>query len=270
MKNRFLFSAALPLVLAGCLQAQVNAPSIGVAKYLDNSVHAVFGVHDNFLVRSEAIGRADAISFSDFGGLLASHGHIQLVGPSFAVLAEYDSGEATPLLNIDGQLTTAIVWLPSQAALLYWNGTTFVVTDLRDQPPGHVTSVQLASPKAAKLLVTEPGGIVSETTISLETGNVISLRVLPGVEAPAFEQGTFLLFPTEHGLEVKSGNGVLRTLPISATDVAVERMSSDWLHLTSASTNQHWVLHLNERTLEISELPAIPASPATAGNGRQQ
>jgi hypothetical protein len=271
MRHHVLFSPALPLLLAGWLQAQISAPRIGVVRYSDNSVHAVFGVHDNFVVKSEAIGSAEAISFSDFGGLVATHGHIQLIGPSSEIIAEYDAGESTPLLNVDGDLTTAIAWLPTKRALLHWNQKSFAFTELQEDLPGRVTSLRAATPITAKLLLAEAGGAVSEVTISLETGSVISLHVLPGVAAPAFAQHSFVLFHSERGLELESGSGALRALPISATDLIFERMSSDWLHLASAATKQNWVVHLNERDLELSELPALPnaslPSPATTAQG---
>lgn len=268
MKRRILFSSALSFCLAGWLPAQVNTPKIGIARYTDNSVRAVFGVHDDFVVSPQVIGSADAISFSDSGGLLAKDGHIQLIGPSSAIIAEYDSGESSPVLNVDGDLTTALAWLPAHHALLRWNGKSFVLTAVSGELLGPVTSVRLENPTTAKLLQTEAGGVVSEVTISLETGYVISLNVLPGVTGPAFRQHAFVLFHDDRGLEIVSGNRPPRTLPLPATDLTFERMSSDWVHLASASTKQNWVLHLNSTTLELSELPAPPsrslASPVTA------
>ena len=270
MRTRVFFSSALPFLLAAWLPAQVNAPKIGVARYSDNSVHAVFGLHEAFVVSAQAIGSAEAISFSDAGGLLANGGHIQLVGPSLTVLAEYESSESRPLLNIDGSLTTAIAWLPAQHALLRWNGNSFLTTEVNSALPGRVTCVRVHNPNTAQLLLVEAGGVVSEATISLDTGHLIGLGILPGVAAPAFAQHSFTLFHSDRGLEVKSENGAVRTLPISATDLMFERMSSDWVHLSSAATKQNWVLHLNERTLEVSELPALPSPSLASFNATQQ
>jgi hypothetical protein len=270
MRTRVLFSLALPFLLAGWLPAQINAPTVGVARFSDRSVHAVFGLHEAFIVSAQAIGSAEAISFSDAGGLLATGAHIQLIGPSLSVLAEYESSESKPLLNIDGGLTTAIVWLPSEHALLRWNGKSFISTEVKTSLPGRVTCVRVHNPNVAKLLLVEAGGVVSEATISLDTGHLIGLDILPGVAAPAFAQHSFILFHSDRGLEIKSANGALRTLPVSAPDLTFERMSSDWVHLSSAATKQNWVLHLNERTLELSELPALPSPSLGSLNTTEQ
>ncbi len=263
MKTRLVFFLLASVCPATWLEAQVGAPKVGVARYSDNSVHAVFGVHDDFVISAQVIGSAEAISFSDSGGLLAKNGRIQLIGPSSALVAEYESGESTPVLNVDGDLTTAIAWLPERHALLHWNGKSFVLTDVASPLLGPVTSLRLENQATAQLLVTERGGIVSEATISLETGYLISLSVLPGVGGPAFRQHSFILFHDERGLEVASGSTVPRILPVSAADLTIERMSSDWLHLASASSKQNWILHLSNTALELSELPAAPGGRVT-------
>lgn len=261
MNRPILFSSVLSFCLAACLHAQVNAPKVGIVRYSDHSVHAVFGVADDFVISPHVIASADAISFSDSGGLIANNGHIQLIGPSSTVIAEYDSGESAPVLNIDGALTTAIAWLPAQRALLRWNGKSFILTTLIGELLGPVTSVRVEN-KTAKLLQTETGGVVSEATVSLETGYLTSLDVLPGVVGPAFQQHSFVLFHDQRGLEIASGNATPRALPLTAPDLTFERMSSDWLHLASAATKQNWIVHLNSTTLELSELPAAPVSAA--------
>jgi len=50
-------------------------------------------------------------------------------------------------------------------------------------------------------------------------------------------------------------NGWRRVLPIAAGDLTIERMSSDWLHIFSASSGEHWALHLTESDLQLSQLP---------------
>lgn len=263
MRPCVVFCFVLPFCLAGWLRAQVRAPEVGVARYSDGSVHRVYGVEDALVVDAEAIGAADAISFSDAGGLVSLQGHIRLIGPSFNVIAEYDSGEAAPLVNVDGDLTTAIAWLPERRALVRWNGKSFVSTELNSPFLARVTAVRVENAKEAKLLLAEAGGVVSEAAISLETGNLISLNVLAAIRAPAFWQKAFVVFHDEHGLEIASSSGAVRTLPVAAADLTVERMSSDWLHLASVSAKRDWVLHLNERTVELSELPAAPKALAS-------
>ncbi len=260
MKHPILFAFLLSPCVAGLLQAQINAPRVGFARYSDNSVRAVFGIPSDFIVGGQVLGFADAISFSNSGGLVAKNGHVRLVGPDFSVIAEYDAGEAAPLLNMDGGLNSAIAWLPLQHALLHWNGKSFVVTGVSEGALlTRVTSVRVQGQGLAKLLVVEPGGGVSEATISLATGDLVSLDLLPAVQGFAFQQHSFVIFHDGGGLEIASRTGALRTIALPANDLVLERMSPDWLHLSSASTKQDWILHLDSSTLELSELPSAPA-----------
>jgi hypothetical protein len=81
---------------------------------------------------------------------------------------------------------------------------------------------------------------------------------LPGVTGPAFFQHSFVVFHDRYGLEIASRDGALRTLPVKPGDLQFDRMSSDWVHISSLGTHQNWILHLNSTKLELSELPAAP------------
>jgi hypothetical protein len=251
------------LFIAGLLPAQVNVPQVGFVRYADHTVRPIYGVSSNFVAGKTVLDSADAASFSDSGGLVSRNGHIELVTRDGTVLGQYDSGETAPLLNIDGDAKTAIAWLPVHHALLYWDGKSFATIQVQDGTLfGPVSSVRLASFSTAKLLVTDPEEHVFEVTISLETGNLISSDLLPGVQGPAFRQHSFVLFHDQQGLEIESPGGDLRTLPLEAGDIAIERMSSDWLHLSSPATGQNWALHLSNTVLHLSALPA-PRSALT-------
>jgi hypothetical protein len=253
---KFLLAPFAPLLFAGLLSAQVSIPEVGLARYADQTIRSIYGVPANFIVGEKLFDRADAVSFSGSGGLVSTNGRVELVTPDGTILGQYDSSETTPLLNIESDLETAVAWLPAHHVLLHWNGQGFSATQVEDAPSGAVTSVQLASPNSAKLLVMDSGKQVFEATISLETGNLISSDVLPGVQGPAFRQHSFVVFHDSQGLEIESPTGDRRTLPLEASDISIERMSSDWLHLYSQATDQHWALHLSRTVLNLSALPA--------------
>jgi hypothetical protein len=59
-------------------------------------------------------------------------------------------------------------------------------------------------------------------------------------------------------LEVETGNSHRRTIPLRAGDLKFERMSTEWLHVSSQNTKREWVLHLNSTVSELSELPVVP------------
>jgi hypothetical protein len=251
---------AVSTCLTGLLCAQVSAPEIGVVRYADNAVRPIYGVEANLVVGKQMLPSADAASFSDFGGLVAIKGHIQLVSRRGVVVSDYYANERKPLLDIDGALTTAIAYLPSRDALLHWTGKSFVLTQLDSGAfPGAATSVQMQGAHSAKLLATTSRGDVSEITLSLDTGQLTSVKFLPGIRGPAFLHQAFVLFHDKQGLEVEAPDGKRRTLSFWSKYFTVERMSSDWLHLTSLSTQQSWALHLNGMALQLSEMPVHAA-----------
>jgi hypothetical protein len=73
---------------------------------------------------------------------------------------------------------------------------------------------------------------------------------------PVFHQKTFVLFRDGQGLEVQAADGTVRTLPISATDVKMERMADSWIHISSATAHRDWALLLSSTEMQLSELPA--------------
>lgn len=257
MKPRIFVFLVIPFGLSGYLCAQVSAPELGVVRYADSAVRPIYGVDANLVIGKPMVRTADAVSFSDLGGLIAVNGRIQLVSRGGAVLSEYDSHEQKPLLNIDGDLTTAVAYLPSRAALLHWSGTSFLLTQVGGANfMGTPTSVQKQSPHSARLLATTSDGNVSEITISLDTNQPSSVKFLPGIHGSAFLDHGFVLFPDKQGLQVEAPDGSRRTIPVAAMDLVIARMSSDRLHLTSAGTKQSWLLHFNNTVLQLSEMPS--------------
>jgi len=240
-------------LLAAMLPAQVSAPRVGFARFAGGSVHAVSGLPANLVVGDLPIARADSLSFSDSGGLLAHNGQIDLVDANANVLASFASGEASPLLNIDGALTTAIAWLPSSHSILHWDGKGFVVTEAN--VAGEITALQLSDPERARLLVRQVDASISVVTVSLKTGQVIDSQTVPGIEGNAFAQHSFFIAANSKTLVVESANGQRRVLPLATPDITIERMSSDWLHIFSVSSGEHWALHLTQTDLQLSRMP---------------
>jgi hypothetical protein len=241
------------LFLAAVVAAQVSAPRVGFARFSGGSVHAVSGLPANLLVADVPAARADRLSFSDSGGLLSHNGQIDLVDANAQPVASFASGEAAPVLNVDSSLTTAIAWLPSSHSILRWDGKAFV--RIEANLAGEVTGLQFVEPEKARLLVRQADASVSAVIVSLQTGLVIDSQIMPGVQGRAFAQGSFLVASDSKTLVVESANGQRRVLPIAAGDLTIERMSSDWLHIFSASSGEHWALHLTENDLQLSQLP---------------
>jgi hypothetical protein len=153
--------------------------------------------------------------------------------------------------------------------LLRWNGAAFLLQEVNDSGfAGQVTYLQLAAPHVARLLLTHNDASVSAVTISVDTGEVISSDLLPSARGRSFLQYSFVLSEDSSGIAVESASGTRRVVTLTQTplpegDLTIERMSTDWLHISSASTGQHWALYLNGMNLKLSALP-VPAAQEAA------
>jgi hypothetical protein len=222
----------------------------------DGAVYVVYGLHANFVFGERAFSLAQAASFSDQGGLVASDGRLMLIGGDATVQGSYFEGEASPVLNMDGDASSAVAWLPRQSELLVWSGSQFTAIPI--PLAGLVDSLRIVSANSAELLVLESDSSVVQVTVSLPDGVVTDIRAIPGASGSAFYQQSFLLFHDANGLEVQAPNGSLRTLAITQSDLHFERVGTDWVHISSATAQRDWVLHLNAGVVELSELPNPP------------
>lgn len=245
----------LALLAAGTIHAEVSAPQVGVIRCSDGSVRAVYGLAANFILANKPFAIADVISFSDRAGLIASHGNIQLVKASGAPIADYESHETAPILNVDNDAASAIAWLPRAHAILRWIGSNSQVFPIAPLM-GRVTAIKADGADRAQLLILNEDGSTSRATVTLSTGELVSLDAVPGTSGPAFEQQAALISHGQQGFVVETANGLRQFLPVPA-DATIERMSSEWLHLSATQTNQNWALHVAGSQLELFVLPAI-------------
>jgi hypothetical protein len=249
------------------LPAQVSVPRLGAARFDDGTVHVVNGLPANLLVSPDPFTVADHVSFSQAGGLVSHSGRIRLLDANSNVLGEFASGEPEPVLNMDSSYATAIAWLPLKHSLLYWSGDSFKLLDVPGGlPVGEITSLRILDEKRARLLLTQPDSSVLLLTVSLSTGNLLSADALPGLRGHTFSQGSFFVCQDRFGLTIESASGdrsvPLSVDPLPAGDLIIERMSADWLHITSASSGRNWALYLTATSLQVSLLPTPTPSKA--------
>jgi hypothetical protein len=252
------------LCLSAFLEGQVNAPRPGFARYQDGFISSVFGLPGNFVLRASGFEAADAASFSDNGALFARNGLITLVKADGTIARVFDSLEPVPLLSITGDLGTAVAWLPGQHIILSWIAANFRAIEVDALPPGAVTSIMAVGPTLARLLITQANGAVVRCSISLGGGSVSSCDPVPGANGPAFEQAGFVVFKDSQGLEIQDQAGNTQTVSFPAGDLRFQRMSSDWIHIYSAETKQHWAMRLTTADFSLSQLPAIHPTEETA------
>ena len=257
----FSFAALIETVLF----AQLNAPRAGLARFADQRLRIVRGIPSSLIVDRVPLGTATAASFSDYGGLIAENGNIELVSAAGSLIAVYESAGHAPVLNVDGPLSTALAYLPSTQTLLTWDGTAFAHISLPGvAPQGQVTSIRRGNGETAHLLVSHADASVSEIVVSLRTGNVSGEDYLPGTHGRAFSQHGWTVSTTPYGLTVDGNTHRefrLSEKPLPLGDITVERMSSDWLHIFSAGTGQNWALYLSSSEMSLSWLPAAGVSP---------
>lgn len=259
-RSKFIWVITLFFLPGAFLRAQVSTPPIGIARFSDASVRNVYGLPQNLIVDSNSFGSFDAASFSDEVGLVAVNGQIQLIKPDFTVIGEYDSADSRILVNVDTGPGSAIAWLPTSQSLVHWNGAEFAVTSVVGLDPSmRVTAVRVQRRGRAQFLLMERDRSVFEASVSLETGNVLSLRVLPGVYGHALWQASSILFEDANGLELMGPDGSVQTLGVTARDVEFARMSSTWILVSSRSQGRIWALHIGSGDISLSELPGVPS-----------
>ena len=255
--------ACLLSTAAACL-GQVSTPVMGVARLGDGSLRILYGVQDNVIVDSQSLGLVEAASFSDRAALVSKHGSIELIDRQFHAIGEYDSADPNVLLNVDGGVDTAIAWLPSSKLLLYWDGTAFQATRVNGlQEPLTVTSVRRKASNA-DLLLSNANGSIFQASVSLKTGDVTSLAPLQGIDAPAFWAGERILFASPKGLAVQERNGAVEPLAATGGNLSFSHISSEWVLVTSATTQRSWAVNVSTSHVRVSEVPAIPAATQEA------
>ncbi len=243
--------------LSALAQAQVQTPQLGMVRCADGAVRPVYGVPSAFVFGKPALQQADSASFSGGGGIVSAKGRIQLFSSRGSLVSEFELNEAA-LVSIEGSPMSAVAWLPDSQSILRWDGTLFLRTNVPDQIHGKVTSIRVDGDNARLIVFDDKAA--SDLTVSLSSGDIVSALPLPGIETPAFQQESFVLFHDADGLEVEGANGIRRTVSLNATDLVIERMAPNWLHLVSAASGQHWALHVTEKSLDFSELPAAGAT----------
>jgi hypothetical protein len=250
-------------ILCGQVAAthQLSAPRVGVIRYASGDVYLLYGLPGNYVIGPRVRDRVDALSFSERGGLAARQGSLMLLRPDFSTTASLQTGESSPVLGLDSDLTTAIAWLPSAQKLAHWNGQAFVSVSVPDiLREGEVSLVSKRDDKTAVLTLHSVEGTVTEVTISLETGQVLSVTTIAGAHGPSYRYQSFVLCTIDHHLAmVIPADSNIKKLPLIADDWEFEQASSDCLHLRSKATRRDWLLHFHNGGFDLTELPAPSA-----------
>jgi len=268
MNRRILQLFVALLAGAASLPAELNPPQIGLVRYSDGAVASVYGLSGNYIVRPSSLPPADALSSSSGGILVSKDGRISLLKVDLSVIADYQSGEKLPVLNIDERPESAIAWLPGQQALLYWNARAWTKTPAITQiGSAHITSVWRRDLATAGLLAETPEGAVWDAAIALNSGELTGLTRLPGVRSPAFHSASYVIFQEGNTLHLQSPDNSGKTFQLGSdehVEVTFERLSPEDIHIASKTPGQDWILHVDKTGSQITELPGKPQTPVPA------
>jgi hypothetical protein len=220
----------------------------------------VYGVPGNLMLSLAApLQTADAVSFSDTCGLVASNGHLRLLRLNGVEIASSEYRGATPLLGANPDAARAIAWLPNTQRVLWWNGKSFQTIPVAGLEKGDVaTWITLADAVTAKAFFSHADGSVSLVTVALPDGNVRSVDYVADARGTAFQAGKYTIWAGKDGLELETQSGLRNTLPFSGSTFIAEQMSSQWIHLYVPADGSHWALHVGSSEPKLSRLPAVP------------
>jgi hypothetical protein len=252
-------------VAANC---QVATPSVGYVRYANSEVRAVYGLPGNYIIGSNVLSMADAVSFSDAGGLLLNSGSLTLLDPNFATLSTFELDGAQAIARVDGGLNSAIAWSPGSHSLVYWNNGSFAKTPVSVLTAEDVVdSVRKLDARTASLLVAKPDGTIVRHRVSLQSGEIKASATVPNASGYAFETADRIICFKEKKLSVLSQTGdTLQTfaLPVDNSFV-IEQASNRCLHLRGMKLGLDWLLHMEGDGLELYRLPLPSRAKTSAG-----
>jgi len=263
----------LPPLLAICLGAtacipancQLATPSVGYVRYPSGDVRSIYGLQGNYIVGDSVLSSGEAASFSEAGGLILRSGTLVLVDSKFATVATAEVHESAALLRIDGSPETAVAWLPGSRALVHWNGKSLATASLSSIGEGAtVTSVRKLDANTASLLVSKPDGTLTRNRISLRTGELKSSQPVAATCNSSWEDGSRILCFSDRKFSILSPVGdILQALPLPVDgNVAMEQASARCLHVSGKPPGEDWLLHLDDKDLQLYQLPSPKNNPA--------
>jgi hypothetical protein len=259
----------LALFVSVAANCQVATPSVGYVRYAADGVRAIYGLEGNYIVGRSMLAPAEAVSFSDVGGLIFDSGSLSLVDPTLVALSTTRVEDSDVLVRMDGNLNTAIAWLPASHVLVHWNRDSFVRTPVSSLPAeGIITSVRKLDPKTASLLASKPDGTIVRYRLSLQTGELKSSTPVPNAIGYAFETGDRIICFKEGKLSVLTQTGeTLETLAVPLdSNLVIEQASARCLHLNAKKPGQDWLLHLENSDSRLYRLPSLRKGiPSAAG-----
>jgi hypothetical protein len=250
MVNRFavLFCCA---VLA---RAEVNTPRLGWVHYPDGHIRSVMGLPGAFVLGEPLLDGITSASFSKEGGILAGASGLTLTTADGSVEGAYETSDSKPVLNIGDEPLSAIAWMPSTHQIVYQSDHgSFTAVSVDDALAGDITSIERRGAQA--VLLSETGKMMSELVVSLATGQVISAQIIPGLEAPSYRCGNFVVTGAEHDIRVTNASGISTAFAISGKGLRAESIGDGWAHLWSGSSGRHWAVHVRNGEPVLFELP---------------
>jgi hypothetical protein len=265
MKLSPLIAICFAITASVAAHGQVVAPSVGYVRYANGDVRPIYGLPGNYIVGDSVLTSADAVGFSDAGGVLSTGGTLVLMDSKLARVATADVHESSVLLRIDRSIETAVAWLPESQVVLHWNGKSLSAVSVSSIVGGDtVTSVRKLDPNTASFVVSKPDRTMALYRLSLLTGELKSSIPLAATCKSTWDDGTRIFCFNDRKLSVLSAAGdTLQELALPVEgNLAVEEASPRCLHLSAKAQSQDWLLHLDDKDLQFYQLPGPKTTPA--------
>jgi hypothetical protein len=256
-------------VQAGSAQtrsAPLGTPLAGIVREPDHTLRSVYGVAANLITGHPLPLRdVEAASFSDEAGIVLSSGAVKLVNLDGTERASYPTAESQPVLSIAQGPETAVAWLPGEQKLIRWTRAGFIPVPVEpSRLAGPIVQMQMTAPAALDLWLRIQTDTIQHVRVSLANGAITPLETTAGISSPVSVAGPSLLFYDSAGHEIQSSPAPTHALPLNLSTAELpgltfENASSNWIHISSASTGRQWMLHFGAPGVSLCALPAAPA-----------
>jgi hypothetical protein len=252
-------------------KGEIATPRLGAVRCPDGTVRFVFGIPASLLLMPTSLSTAESLASSSRALLISSDGVVRFYDADGSLRAEAPASDPHPVMGVENDLESAVVWLPSTHALMFWNNGEISSTDVAGSLPGPVLAVR-RSGDIARFLVQDGAG-VSEVAVSTKDGRIESTHLLPGVQWPAIWAGPHVVYMRHDQLVVLNSAGKEFQMELPMPGMTLQALSEEWVHVSSPDGKCDWAVHIDDYGCELGEMPSLRgalrnSAKALAGAGK--
>ncbi len=223
----------LSLACAAWAQNTLTPPQIGFMRDPAGGLRPVFGIAGNFLPGDAVVEGVVSAASSGTFGLAKTDSALIVVDRQGRRLASVDVLEGSALFAFSRTGAPALMYLPTMKRLSAWSEGTFRNMPLDDSMIGGAM-ISIAAPDAEHVaMIVQRHDVLWELSIRLETGEIESQMLLPGVTAPALLLANGdLIYSDSNGIVIRQPDTSERHVDAQLPDrFALQQMAEDWIQL---------------------------------------